>query len=168
MSWSRFANFDQYAIRIDGSGRMTTCNRKFLRKYLPVQTTPLHLTIDDDLRHLAMLPHRQLKPTAPTPAQAEMSPQPSPAKPLTGQTPAATTPDHHSPGLKPNAPLMQLRHQPPTGIPLAPATPRTHASSPPADPPALSSQLKPSERPKKPPLALRRLQDLNSKGLLEQ
>lgn len=30
--------FDQYIIRIDGSGTMTTCNRKFLRKYLPAQT----------------------------------------------------------------------------------------------------------------------------------
>lgn len=32
--------FDQYIICIDGSGRMTTRNSKFLRKYLPVQTTP--------------------------------------------------------------------------------------------------------------------------------
>ena len=160
--------FDQYVIRIDGSGRMTTRNRKFLRKYFPVQTTPPHLTIDDDLRHLAMLPHRQPKPTASTPAPAEMSPQPSPAKPLPEPTPAAMTPDHHSPGLKPNAPLLPLSHQSPTGIPLAPATPRTHVSSPPADPPAPSSPLKPPERLKKPPLALRRLQDFNSKGLLEQ
>ena len=50
--------FDQYVVHIDGSGRMTTRNRKFLRKYLPVQTTPPGLTIDNDLRHLAMLAHR--------------------------------------------------------------------------------------------------------------
>ena len=160
--------FDQYVIRIDGSGRMTTRNRKFLRKYFPVQTTPPHLTIDDDLRHLAMLSHRQPEPPVSTPAPAEMSPQPSPAKPLPEPTPAAMTPDHHSPGLKPIAPLLPLSHQPPPGIPLAPATPRTHVSSPQADPPAPSSPLKPPERPKKLSLALRRLQDFNSKGLLEQ
>ena len=28
--------FDQYVIRVDGSGRMTLKNRKFLRKYVPV------------------------------------------------------------------------------------------------------------------------------------
>lgn len=32
--------FDQYIIRIDGSSRMTTRNRKLMRKYLPVQTMP--------------------------------------------------------------------------------------------------------------------------------
>lgn len=162
--------FDQYVIRIDGSGRMTTRNRKFLRKYLPVRTTPPHLTIDDDLRHLAMLPHRPPKPIAPTPAQAGMPPQPSPAQPLTGPTPAAVTPDHHSPSPKPNAPQIQLSNQTPSPSPEHPstATPRTHASSPQADPLAPSSPSKPPERPKKPPLALRRLRDFNSKGLLEQ
>ena len=39
--------FDQYVIRVVGSGRMTTCNRKFLRKYIPVLTTPP--SIVDDL-----------------------------------------------------------------------------------------------------------------------
>ena len=34
--------FDQYLIRIDGSGRVTLRNRKFLRKYIPViQREPL-------------------------------------------------------------------------------------------------------------------------------
>ena len=33
-------HFDLYVICIDGYGRMTTRNCKFLRKYLPVQTTP--------------------------------------------------------------------------------------------------------------------------------
>ena len=29
--------FDQYVVRVDGSGRVTLRNRKFLRKYIPVQ-----------------------------------------------------------------------------------------------------------------------------------
>ena len=165
--------FDQYVIRIDGSGRMTTHNRKFLRQYLPVQTTPPRLTIDDDLRHLAMLPHRPLKQTNSNPAQAELPPQPSPAKPLTGPTPAVMTPDHTSPSPKPCVPQLPPSNQtpsPPTGNSLAPALPRTHdtLSSPPADPSVPLSPPKPPERPKKPPLALRRLQDFNSKGLLEK
>jgi hypothetical protein len=28
--------FDQYVVRVDGSGRITLRNRKFLRKYLPI------------------------------------------------------------------------------------------------------------------------------------
>ena len=32
--------FDQYVIRVDGSGRMTLRNRKFLRKYIPVVLRP--------------------------------------------------------------------------------------------------------------------------------
>ena len=27
---------DQYVVKIDGSGRMSTRNRKFLRKYIPI------------------------------------------------------------------------------------------------------------------------------------
>ena len=30
--------FDQYVIKVDGSGRMTVRNRRFLRKYIPAQT----------------------------------------------------------------------------------------------------------------------------------
>ena len=91
------AELDQQVFRIDGSGRMSTPNHKFLRRYLPVQTTPPRLTINNDLRHLAMLPHSPLKQTNSNPAQEELPPQPSPAKPLTGLTPAAMTPDHTSP-----------------------------------------------------------------------
>ncbi|XP_033741633.1 uncharacterized protein LOC117328046 [Pecten maximus] len=41
--------FDQYIIRVDGSGRMTLRNRKFLRKFTPVQTLPATRTISSDL-----------------------------------------------------------------------------------------------------------------------
>ena len=51
--------FDQYVVRVDGSGRMTLRNRKFLRKYVPVIPRPPRHTIDEDLlrRNLAMGPH---------------------------------------------------------------------------------------------------------------
>ena len=41
--------FDQYVIRVDGSGRITLRNRKFLRKYQPVQTKQPLRTITKDL-----------------------------------------------------------------------------------------------------------------------
>ena len=41
--------FDQYVIRVDGSGRMTLRNRKFLRKFAPVQAIPTTRTISTDL-----------------------------------------------------------------------------------------------------------------------
>ena len=41
--------FDQYNVRIDGSGWVTLRNRKFLQQYIPVQTQPPKRTVDDDL-----------------------------------------------------------------------------------------------------------------------
>ena len=37
--------FDQYVVRVDGSGRVTVRNRKFLRKYTPVYLPPAKHTI---------------------------------------------------------------------------------------------------------------------------
>ena len=48
--------FDQYAIRTDGSGRITLRNRKFLRKYLPVLQPIPRRRIIDDLKYLPTLP----------------------------------------------------------------------------------------------------------------
>ena len=42
---------DQYVVRIDGSGRVTNRNRKFLRKYNPVISEPRRITIDRDLEY---------------------------------------------------------------------------------------------------------------------
>lgn len=41
--------FDQYVVKVDGSGRVTLRNRKFLRKYVPVYKPPLRATIDNDI-----------------------------------------------------------------------------------------------------------------------
>ena len=39
--------FDQYVVRMDGSGRVTIRNRKFLRKYIPVKLPQPTRTIED-------------------------------------------------------------------------------------------------------------------------
>ncbi|CAG2216566.1 unnamed protein product [Mytilus edulis] len=41
--------FDQYAVKVDGSGRVTLRNRKFLRKYVPVKGIKTTKTLQDDL-----------------------------------------------------------------------------------------------------------------------
>ncbi|XP_014667144.1 PREDICTED: translation initiation factor IF-2-like [Priapulus caudatus] len=44
--------FDQYVVRIDGSGRVTLRNRKFLRRYEPVvPQRPKPRTLEEDLRY---------------------------------------------------------------------------------------------------------------------
>ncbi|CAG2217501.1 unnamed protein product [Mytilus edulis] len=50
--------FDQYVIRVDGSGRGTLRNRKFIRKYEPVNKYPERISIDTDLKLIA----KQIKP----------------------------------------------------------------------------------------------------------
>lgn len=45
--------FDQYNVRIDGSGRVTLRYGNFLWKYVPVQTPPPKRTFNDDLRHIS-------------------------------------------------------------------------------------------------------------------
>ena len=51
--------FDQYVVRVDGSGRVTLRNRKFLRKYVPVHSTTLP---SKDLQSL--VPQSSYKPTS--------------------------------------------------------------------------------------------------------
>ena len=46
---------DQYVVRIDGSGRVTLRNRKFLRSYVPVRQTGIPTPLDD-MRRLGLPP----------------------------------------------------------------------------------------------------------------
>ena len=51
--------FDQYVVKVDGSGRVTVRNRKFLRRYEPVVPRPERMTIDIELNRL-----RSARPTS--------------------------------------------------------------------------------------------------------
>lgn len=53
--------FDQYVVRVDGSGRVTVRNRKFLRRYQPVIPRQDRMTIDDELSRL-----RRARPPPPS------------------------------------------------------------------------------------------------------
>ena len=124
--------FDQYVVRVDGSGRMTTRNRKFLRKYVPVHRPPPLRDISEDYRpqpaEIIPPPIDNLsREPIPTPGENAAdnggSPQPdklptTPAKPGSPLTversvhtntnpPDNTYPDHNTPNT-PDAPMDTL------------------------------------------------------------
>ena len=97
--------FDQYVIRVDGSGRITLRNRKFLRRYVPVQAPQPRRTIYDDLRHITQLPAKPvasptLRPTTclpTTPTSNQPTPEPTPSQSPTSTIPTTASPAHLSP-----------------------------------------------------------------------
>ena len=159
---------DQHVIRVDGLGRTTIRNRKFLMKYIPVQQPPPLRTITEDLRNLFKPPCHYNTKTASSPSRAHtlespdyQQPTPPPSV-VTNQADPYSMPDHDLESSAPNylnCPNTTITIQPkPAKIspqattPLKPTTPITQI------PPTTS---------KKPPLAIRRLLDYNKKGLLE-
>ncbi|CAE1174083.1 unnamed protein product [Acanthosepion pharaonis] len=79
--------FDQYVITVDGSRRVTLWNRKFLRKYVPVQLPPSKLTIDNDIRIRNAAP--TLTPTIVSNDVTTTSPQlTEPKNPIASDPPA--------------------------------------------------------------------------------
>ena len=114
--------FDQYAIKVNGSGRVTLQNRKFLRKYLPVITPAKPRSILDDLR-----PPIPLQIIENLPSQHPLSLTDTPPSPVATMhsSPNEThpVPDHCPP------PLAQ-----PTS-PISPPTDHTPAGSAPSQPP---------------------------------
>ncbi len=130
--------FDQYCVPVNGSGRITLRNRKFLRKYFPVHQPPPRQTVEIELSLLSK----------PSPPHSNSTPEKVPP-PLPPDTNPIPTPK----GI----------NQPDAAPPTPPATPTTlNQPVPTAQNPA-----PPTPKIKRPPLALRRLKDFNNKGLLE-
>ena len=80
---------DQYVVKVDGSGRMTLRNRKFLKKITPYSMTKHFKTSDVDLSpQKAPQPPAQAAepPLTPRPSQA---PEAAPAEPAPAQSPGA-------------------------------------------------------------------------------
>ena len=162
--------YDQYLIRVDGSGRVTLRNRKFLRKYLPVVTRENLMLKPDYIDNNKIPPNVK---TVPNPIQEILTP-PSPA----------TTP------VKPlennqNTTPTEVSQQP---LSFEPRSPQTRADETPTETPVIAkgkSQVQkrnvvpdisdtrvekspPSEETvRKTPLALRQLQTYNKPGLKE-
>ena len=141
--------YHQYVIRMDGSGRVTIRNRKFLRKYTPVHQDDRRRFILDDLTYLPTdnSPGQSSAPITPT----DVSLQPS--VPLLSTSPKAPTspPPVDSPLLTaqllpPNSPRPSFK--PPPSTPAATSPPLI--SSPQIPNPEASSQSSHAE-PESPP-----------------
>ena len=163
--------YDQYVIRVDGSGRVTLRNRKFLRRYLPVVQRETMIVKPDSLPPHLSQPSTTImqpipdssdmkKPADPsTPSIKSTSPHPpklmeSPAKP--SESPAAAEPPAkptESPATTPRVMTRVFR--------------RSLLSPPDAEPETSSSPHQESAPQVKPPLAVRKLQSYNKPGLTE-
>ena len=83
--------FDQYVIRVDGSGRVTLRNRKFLRKYSPVVPRFPLVALPDPPPRSPHLSHRTDPPTTPK-AEPRIVPQ-QPVDPPTANLPLPVSED---------------------------------------------------------------------------
>ena len=75
--------FHQYLIRIDGSGRQTLRNRKFLRKYIPIYQPAQRRSILEDIAHLP--------PTSPSDDTTTSPKAPTNPPPISPHTPRRDT-----------------------------------------------------------------------------
>ena len=115
--------FDQYVVRVDGSGRMTLRNRKFLSKYITVISQAPRRTIDEDLHRLIL--RYETRPTHTKTSPLIGPPQPWPATPKGNITQAAST--MQTTPLMPPSPTTDNGSTP--GVTAAPATPNTQPNS---------------------------------------
>ena len=168
--------FNQYVIRVDGSGRITLRNRKFLRQYLPVKTPIPKLSITEDLKYH---PRPMFNHTPITAPKKILEVEPSVNTPPT----CATTPMHTSEFSPYNTEVVvdntqknnDTSHQPSHIInPSMPVTPVNHKSithkhnQPTPSPPTHPITTAPLRKNTKGiPLALRRLASYNKDGLAE-
>ena len=147
--------FDQYVIRVDGSGRVTLRNRRFLRQYTPVITR----------EPLAMLPGPSIPPQAKQPSANPPAVQPSnniqpETRPSDLAIPSGQLTDNATPPVAQSDPT-------PTNL-VMPSTPEVSRTQPVAGenivPPTPAAQC----TQKKVPLALRKLLPYNAPGLQEE
>ena len=130
--------FHQYAIRMDGSGRVTLRNRQHLRRFNPFQLTPVKLV--PTLHSLPGMESSQ-------PTNVQSTPVPATAPPPTKPTSDTTV----VPSIEPTTP--------PTLLPPI-------CQEQPADT-SLPSEPQPVQPVARVPLSLRRLLPHNTPGIIE-
>ena len=158
--------FDQYVVRVDGSGRVTLRNRKFLRKYLPVvPRAPLALAPGPS----TVLPSQPLG--RPANRDTNIATPPAPPPPGMAQPNHNGAPSTQDASPDPTVPLPSADHPPQPNTDSATATrlPRALRAllphnvpglmdqpipAPAASTPAPSPVTRHSTRPTKPPSRL--------------
>lgn len=109
--------YHQYRVRMDGSGRLTLRNRRFLRNYTPARQPTPKRTIAEDIprpipRPIPAMPIPAMPIPPPSASPAPTPTQPTPDPPETPPTPPATTPlPMESPALSPMAPKRIIENQ---------------------------------------------------------
>lgn len=140
--------YHQYLIRIDGSGRQTLRNRRFLRKYTPMFPPPQRRSILEDIAHLPPAPSVDDSTSPPEP------PRPVPPAPTPMPMDDGTLPLTPSSGdaASPSPPRV-VSPDPPTLTPSTPASPPTSPSdtNTPMNATATPQPLRRSTRIRKPP-----------------
>lgn len=106
--------FNQYRIRMDGSGRMSLRNRKFLRSYTPARKEPGRMTIAGDLPFTRRSSPPQSTPSAPQqdhhPPETHQDPGNHPPPHGTSPTSGDTSPNTPQRSTEPEAtPTTMLR-----------------------------------------------------------
>jgi hypothetical protein len=154
--------FDQYVVRVDGSGRVTLRNRKFLRKYIPAITCHPHRSLGTNFAHKQLLSttqgnQRNTNPTSPKTTSDGSKVLPNPIPPMTTHEGGAIPPDKTLPAPEHFSPPSDGMAGPDVGK-LDPVAPTIPASVPPARPLHVSDRV---------PCALARLLPHNTPGLKE-
>ncbi len=146
--------FHQYLIRIDGSGRQTLRNRKFLRKYIPVHPPAKRRSIMEDIAYLPPTSSPDGIPPS-TSSPDDISPTTSPPTCLPPDTPGPTPTRTNEDVNTTNPPNLPSRDSPlpkppptspprlPDPIPVTTLTPPLYTPSP--------KPLRRSVRERKPP-----------------
>ena len=70
--------FDQYVVRVDGSGRVTLRNRKFQRKYIPAIVCKPYDSLGTDLTYKPVLPAKHNGPPSTAGPNNSCSMKPTP------------------------------------------------------------------------------------------
>ena len=92
--------FDQYVVRIDGSGRVTIRNWKYLRKYIPIsQQRPRH-TISDDLWLATTFPRLRRSPDPQPPRPLPVTSTQRPPEPKPSTSPPHANAEHQKPSRR--------------------------------------------------------------------
>ena len=134
--------FDQYVVHVDGSGRVTVRNSKFLRKYSPVYLPPAKHTIGFNLQPPSSA--SKFAPAAPakqTPSAPCVKPVDIPLTRLTLEIPTYSS-DQRDPPLM-NAPAMTPPVTPTPDIP--PPGTSVHVDTPPIDVPVTTPRQPPQQ-----------------------
>lgn len=143
--------FDQYVVRVDGSGRVTLRNRKFLRKYVPVQPLSQPRSILNDIPTQLPDSHVNNRQHTNTKSQHESSDKPE---------------------IRPTVRFQHTSEPEPAVMP--PSTVRCNDAIPSKDivtdrPTSLNDSKQPTQATaKRPPRMLTGLQTYNTPGLLDQ